>query len=211
VLNKADLVPQPEARVAEVQGLAPAVPVHAVSCLAPLSLEVLRGYLGHGRTGALLGSSGAGKSTIVNRLIGYDLLRTRDVRTSDSRGRHTSTSRQLVLLPGDGVLIDTPGMRELQLWETGEVSAGVFEDIEERAAGCRFRDCQHRHEPGCAVRAAVDAGELPAARLASFHKLLDEQQYQVRQQEQRAALEEKRRWKVITKSYRKHFKPNRDG
>jgi ribosome biogenesis GTPase len=119
VLNKADLVTDAERYVEEVRALAAGVPVHAVSCRAPASLDVLRIYLGHGHTGALLGSSGVGKSTIVNQLIGHELLRTRDVRMSDSRGRHTTTARQLVLLPGQGVLIDTPGMRELQLWETG--------------------------------------------------------------------------------------------
>src|SRR6185503_11024958 len=113
--------------------------VHAVSSRRAETLTPLRAYLGPGRTGALLGSSGVGKSSIVNQLIGQDLLRTRDVRASDSRGRHTSTARQLVMLPDQGLLIDTPGMRELQLWESGEAVAGAFSDIEERAAGCRFR------------------------------------------------------------------------
>ncbi len=145
---------------AAVRAAAPGVPVHTVSCRVPESLDVLRQYLGHGETGALLGSSGVGKSTIVNRLIGHDLLRTHDVRESDSRGRHTSTARQLVLLPGGGVLIDTPGMRELQLWDTGDGMSGSFDDIDALAASCRFRDCRHLQEPGCAVRAAVDAGTL---------------------------------------------------
>jgi ribosome biogenesis GTPase len=118
VLNKADLSDDPDARVEEVRALAKDAPVHAVSCNVPATLDVLKQYLGYGKTGALLGSSGVGKSTIVNRLVGHDLLRTQDVRESDSRGRHTSANRQLVRLPGTGVLIDTPGMRELQLWET---------------------------------------------------------------------------------------------
>src|SRR3954470_18244162 len=147
VLNKADVVAAPEELAASVRALAPQIPVHVVSCRIPESIEVLRQYLGHGQTGALLGSSGVGKSTIVNRLVGHDLLRTQDVRESDSRGRHTSTARQLVRLPGTGVLIDTPGMRELQLWDTGETGAGAFDDIDALAAGCRFRDCQHQHEP----------------------------------------------------------------
>jgi ribosome biogenesis GTPase len=206
VLNKADLVGDVDVLVGEVQSVAAGVDVHAVSVRHPDTLDVLRRHLGAGRTGALLGSSGVGKSSIVNQLIGYDLLRTRDVRVSDSRGRHASTSRQLVILPGGGVLIDTPGMRELQLWETGEAVNETFADIDERAAGCRFRDCQHRSEPGCAVRAAVEAGELLASRLVNFHKLLDEQAYQARQQDERALMEEKRRGKIGAKALRKRLK-----
>jgi ribosome biogenesis GTPase / thiamine phosphate phosphatase len=186
--------------------MAAGVEVHAVSCRQSESVDALRRYLGFGRTGALLGSSGVGKSSIVNQLVGYDLLRTRDVRVSDSRGRHATTSRQLVILPGGGVLIDTPGMRELQLWETNEAVGGTFNDIDERAAGCRFRDCQHRTEPGCAVRAAVASGDIPATRLGSFHKLLDEQAYQSRQQDERALIEEKRRGKIGAKALRKRVK-----
>ena len=134
VLNKADVAANAEEMAAAVRAAAPGVPVHTVSCRVPESLDVLRQYLGHGETGALLGSSGVGKSTIVNRLIGHDLLRTHDVRESDSRGRHTSTARQLVLLPGCGVLIDTPGMRELQLWDTGDGMSGSFDDVDALAA-----------------------------------------------------------------------------
>ena len=206
VLNKADLSDDPEARVAEVRALGEDVPVHAVSCEIPGSVETLRQYLGRGQTGALLGSSGVGKSTIVNRLVGHDLLPTRDVRESDSRGRHTSTARQLVLLPGDGVLIDTPGMRELQLWETGTALAGTFGDIEALADQCRFRDCRHQAEPGCAVLAARDAGELAPGRLESFQKLAAEQEHQARQQDQRAQIEQKRRWRVLTKAANKRIR-----
>jgi ribosome biogenesis GTPase len=206
VLNKADLVEDPERHVEEVRALAPTVPVHAVSCRNDQSLDVLRDYLGPGRTGALLGSSGVGKSTIVNRLVGHDLLRTRDVRVWDSRGRHTTTTRELVLLPDHGVLIDTPGMRELQLWETGEALTSAFADIDAIAGSCRFRDCRHSSEPGCAVRAAVDDGGLAVERLESFHKLLLEQEHERRQQDQRAQLEQKRRWKVLTKAANKRIK-----
>jgi len=153
----------------------------------------------------LLGSSGVGKSTIVNRLIGHDLLRTQDVRESDSRGRHTSTTRQLVLLPESGVLIDTPGMRELQLWDSGETMSGAFGDIEAVADRCRFRDCRHRQEPGCAVRAAIGAGEVPAGRLENYHKLQDEQAHQARQLDQRAQIEEKRRSKTAAKALQKRL------
>jgi ribosome biogenesis GTPase len=188
-----------------VRALAGTVPVHVVSCRDSGSLDVLREYLSPGRTGALLGSSGVGKSTIVNRLVGHELLRTQDVRESDSRGRHTSTARQLVLLPGGGVLIDTPGMRELQLWDTGEALAGAFDDIEALAGACRFRDCRHQQEPGCAVRAAAAAGELPAGRLDSYHKLQDEQAHQARQLDQRAQIDEKRRTKAATRALQKRL------
>lgn len=206
VLNKADLTVDPDALADGVRRIAPGVPVHIVSCRAPDSLDVLRQYLGAGQTGALLGSSGVGKSTIVNRLIGQELLRTRDVRESDSRGRHTSTARQLVLLPGAGVLIDTPGMREIQLWEAGEGGTAAFADIDALAAQCRFRDCRHRQEPGCAVRAAESAGELPAGRLESYQKLQDEQAHQARQLDQRAQIDEKRRVKSATRALHKRLK-----
>jgi ribosome biogenesis GTPase len=206
VLNKADLITELQARVEEVETLNVGVPVHAVSCRSPETLDALRRYLAEGQTVALLGSSGVGKSTIANRLIGRDMLRTRDVRESDSRGRHTSTTRQLVLLQDGGVLIDTPGLRELQLWETGDGLSGAFEEIEELARECRFRDCRHRGEPGCAVTEAANAGRLATERLASFHKLQDEQAYQARQQDERALIDEKRKGKIGAKALRKHLK-----
>jgi ribosome biogenesis GTPase len=205
VLNKADVAADPESLADAVRATVGGIPVHVVSCRVPETLAPLREYLRRGHTGALLGSSGVGKSTIVNRLVGYDLLRTEDVRESDSRGRHTSTARQLVLLPGNGVLIDTPGMRELQLWDTGDASAGAFGDIEALAGTCRFRDCRHKQEPGCAVRAAVDAHVLPADRLESYHKLQAEQAHQARQLDQRAQIDEKRRTRASTKALRKRI------
>jgi len=206
VLNKADVAEHAEEMAAAVRASAAGVPVHTVSCRVPESLDVLRQYLGHGETGALLGSSGVGKSTIVNRLIGHDLLRTHDVRESDSRGRHTSTARQLVLLPGGGVLIDTPGMRELQLWDTGDVTSAAFDDVDALAGACRFRDCRHLQEPGCAVRAAVDAGTLSSGRFESYHKLQAEQAHQARQLDARAQLDDKRRAKAGAKALQKRLK-----
>jgi len=205
VLNKADLVDDPDGAVEEVRALAPAVDVHAVSARRPETLDLLRGHLGLGRTGALLGSSGVGKSSIVNSLVGHDLIRTHQVRESDSRGRHTSTHRQLVTLPGGGLLIDTPGMRELQLWDTGSLSE-TFTDVTDLAAQCRFRDCRHRDEPGCAVTAAVASGELPEARLESFRKLDAEREHAARQQDERALIERKRQGRVGAKALRKHLK-----
>jgi ribosome biogenesis GTPase / thiamine phosphate phosphatase len=207
VLNKADLV-DGEAlagHIEDVSALDPTVPVYAVSSRMPETLEPLRSHLGFGRTGALLGSSGVGKSTIVNRLIGQDLLRTHDVRDVDSKGRHTSTHRQLVLLPNGGLLIDTPGMRELQLWDVGGL-AETFTDIATLAESCRFRDCRHRGEPGCAVESAVAAGALAATRLDSFRKLAAEQEHAERQQDQRALLEQKRKGRIGSKALRTRLK-----
>jgi ribosome biogenesis GTPase len=210
VLNKSDVAVDPGAMVDAVRAVAGNAPVHALSCRVEGGVDVLRQYLGIGRTGALLGSSGVGKSTIVNRLVGHDLLRTEDVRASDSRGRHTSTARQLVLLDTAGVLIDTPGMRELQLWDTGDAMSGAFGEIDELAAECRFRDCRHRQEPGCAVRAAVERGAMSPGRLESYHKLQGEQAHHARQMDQRAQIEEKRRWKSAAKALQKRLK-EKDG
>lgn len=211
VLNKADVVEDPERLAETVRASVGQIPVHVVTTRVPGSVDVLRQYLGFGQTGALLGSSGVGKSTIVNRLVGHDLLRTEEVRESDSRGRHTSTARQLIVLPESGLLIDTPGMRELQLWETNDGTRDTFGDIEALAADCRFRDCRHRQEPGCAVQRALADGELAGGRLESYHKLQNEQAYQARQIDQRAQIEERRRWKVLTKAAQKRMKEKEGG
>ena len=136
-------------------------------------------------------------------LIGEDLLRTREVRADDSRGRHASSSRQLVLVPSGGILIDTPGMRELQLWDTGDALSGAFADVEALGESCKFRDCRHQGEPGCAVAEAVAEQRLDPMRLESYRKLQPEQAHQSRQQDQRAQLEQKRRFKILTKAARK--------
>jgi ribosome biogenesis GTPase len=206
VLNKADVCDDVPECVREVESAAPGVPVLAVSTKRDEQLAALEVYLVSGRTIALLGSSGVGKSTLVNRLVGHDLQRTRAVRESDQKGRHTTTHRQLIALPGGGLLIDTPGMRELQLWDGSDGIDAAFDDIEALAPGCRFRDCRHDLEPGCAVKAAVVEGRLEERRLASYLELRGEQTALAARQDERAGLERKRQSRIISKAIR-DFKP----
>lgn len=210
LLSKADVVEHVDAYVREAARLAPGTPVHALSARAGTGLDVVQPYLGPGRTGALLGSSGVGKSTLINALMGTELLPTREVRASDSRGRHTTRHRQLILLPGQGLLIDTPGMRELQLWDVAGAVSDAFDDIEAIAAGCHFTDCRHRDEPRCAVKAAVGEGRLEPSRLASYHKLQDELKAFETRRDVRAQIDEKRRNKTVSRSLKQLYK-DRDG
>jgi ribosome biogenesis GTPase / thiamine phosphate phosphatase len=170
VLTKSDLAADVSETVAEAEAIAFAVPVHAVSSVTGEGLGELDPYLLPGRTVALLGSSGVGKSTLVNRLLGQDLLATAELRR-DGRGRHTTTHRELVHLPGGALLLDTPGMRELQLWADESALDETFADVVELARECRFSDCAHGQEPGCAVRAALGNGSLPQIRWESYSKL----------------------------------------
>ena len=186
LLTKPDLCPDLSAHLREVTSLAGDVVVHVVNAKRGEGLEQLRGDLGPGKTAALLGSSGVGKSTIINRLVGADVRRTGEVRASDSRGRHTTMHRELVVLPGGGLIIDTPGMRELQLWDASDSVRETFDEIEALAPGCYFSDCRHRDEPRCAVKAAVAEGQVSADRLESYIKVQEELAGLARQQEERA-------------------------
>jgi ribosome biogenesis GTPase / thiamine phosphate phosphatase len=169
LLTKADLAPDPDSAVRDLDGLGD-VAVHALSARTGLGLDAVRGYLGPGVTAALLGPSGVGKSTLVNALVADDLLATGDL-ARDGSGRHTTTRRELILVPGGGLVVDNPGMRELHLWLADEGLEDAFEDIVELAARCRFSDCRHEGEPGCAVAEAVAAGTLDPERLASYREL----------------------------------------
>lgn len=169
LLTKADLADDADALLAEVEAVAFGVPVHLVSAVTGHGMDVVASYLRPGTTAVLLGSSGVGKSTLVNRLAGEELLRTQEIREDDDRGRHTTSHRELVVMPGGGMIVDTPGIRELQLWE-GDTASG-FGDIDDLALRCRFSDCGHTTEPGCAVLEAVDEGVLTLDRLRSYRKL----------------------------------------
>ena len=204
ILNKADLREDAEECRRQIEGKAPGVDVHVVSARAPETLAALAPYLEPGRTVAFLGSSGVGKSTMLNRLLGSDVQATRAVRGNDQRGRHTTTERHLFVLPGGALAIDTPGMRELQLWEPGGGLEATFDDVEALAARCRFRDCTHESEPGCAVRAAVADGTLPSDRLLSFHKLRAEQRLLERKHDERLQSEENRKVRAVHRAARKH-------
>jgi ribosome biogenesis GTPase len=171
VLNKSDLSDDAAGRTADVFGVAPGVPVHAVSALLGDGIGSLERHLVPGATLCLLGSSGAGKSTLANALLGWDRQDTGGVRPDDSRGRHTTRARELMPLPTGSILVDTPGLRSVGLWEAGDGLATLFADIEELAGACRFRDCAHLGEPGCAVLAAVGDGRLSAARLDDARRL----------------------------------------
>ena len=211
LLNKADLAGEStRERVVEARQAAGPTPVIAASAHSGLGLDELRRYLVTGQTLALLGPSGGGKSTLVNRLVGREVLPTGAIREWDARGRHTSVHRQLVVCEGGGMIIDTPGMRELQLWEPDAVGE-AFEDIATLAPGCRFSDCEHDREPGCAVKAAVDEGRLDAARHQSYLKLQAEQAAIERKRDERAQQDARRGAKVAQRALRTLEKQRRRG
>ena len=197
VLNKADLCEDPASVSESVRARLPMIDVVTVSAIEDARLDVLAPYLEPAQTVALLGSSGVGKSTLVNRLLGSETLRVGAISDADGKGRHTTTARQLVELPGGALLIDTPGMRELQPWGGESAVAAAFDDVVTLAADCRFADCAHGGEPGCAVREAVKAGRLDPDRLENFQRLGREAAYEARKHDKAVAAEHKRRWKQV--------------
>jgi ribosome biogenesis GTPase / thiamine phosphate phosphatase len=206
VLTKADLCGHVEDAVLDVEEVALGVPVHAVSAVSGAGMGALEPHIARGRTVAMLGSSGVGKSTLVNYLMGDEVQVVRAIR-SDDRGRHTTTHRELLVLPGGGLVIDTPGMREIQLWDAGGGVGAAFADVESFASLCRFGDCRHSSEPGCAVKDAIATGRLPVERYDSYVKLQRELHHLARKRDARLAAEETRRWKIINKEMRRNRRP----
>jgi ribosome biogenesis GTPase / thiamine phosphate phosphatase len=205
VLTKLDLCGDPEAALAEAQNAAPAIPILAVSAPTGAGVEAVRALLAPGRTAVVAGPSGAGKSTLVNALLGADVQATGVVQAEDRRGRHTTTTRRLFVLPGGGALIDGPGVRELKLWDDEGLEA-AFEDVAAIARECRFRDCGHEDEPGCAVRAAIAESRLDPARLESLRKLAAEARVTEARRAGLAASEERRRGKTGSKALKRLYK-----
>jgi len=206
VLTKADCCDDVEGKRAAVYDTAPGVDVHVISCLTGEGIEEIKKYFVPGKTIALLGSSGVGKSTLVNTLAGKELLKTREIREDDSRGRHTTTHRELLLLPNGGLILDTPGMRSLSLWEADTGMEVMFGDIEEITKLCRFSDCKHGNEPGCAVREAIDSGKLGMERWESWLKLQKELVHLEAKKEGKVRLQEKQWGKQIAKLQKEFFK-----
>ena len=202
ILSKADLCEDAHNKILEAESVAPGTPVHAISSVSGQGLAELDQYVLPGVTVAFLGSSGAGKSTLINRIVGEDIQKTAEVRKHDSRGRHTTRHRELIVLKTGGLLIDTPGMRELQLWDAGGSLSEAFSDVESIAAACYFTNCRHQNEPGCAVREALADGSLDAARYESYVKLEREMEYLDSRMDERLNLKRKNREKKIHRAYR---------
>jgi ribosome biogenesis GTPase len=208
LITKADLVGDDIGEVlSNVMGAAPGVDVHAVCSMTGDGVDIVAGYLGTGRTAVLVGPSGAGKSTLTNALAGGQVMETQQVRASDGRGRHTTVHRELLVLPRGGLVIDTPGLRRVSLATGGDGLESVFTDIEELAEHCRFDDCAHGDEPGCAVLEAVESGELPQRRLDSWNKLRREALWIASRTDWRLRQERARQWKSVTKEMRRRNRP----
>lgn len=199
VLTKADLVDDVSPYIEATESIALGVEILAVSAFTGTGIDKLINFLGEGKTGALLGSSGVGKSSLINALLDEDQMRVQTIREDDAKGRHTTTHRELIMLPSGGCLIDTPGMRELQLWDYSNQLDASFKDVEAFASHCKFRDCTHTNEPGCQVKKAIEDGQLERDRILSYFKLQKELAYLERKTNIRAQQAETKMWKRISK------------
>ncbi|MGB9466288.1 MAG: ribosome small subunit-dependent GTPase A [Candidatus Acidiferrum sp.] len=206
VLNKADACAEARELASELEGITSNTPIFLVSARTGEGLEALEAYFGKGQTIVLLGSSGVGKSTLVNRLLQEERQTTQAERESDSRGRHTTTSRELFLLPCGAMIIDTPGLRELQLWNAADGLSQTFANVDTLASRCRFTDCRHQSEPGCAVQAALASGDLDVERLESWRKLGREQQFLLGKMDPEIRQYEKKRIKVLMRQIRNRYR-----
>ncbi|MFX3632803.1 MAG: ribosome small subunit-dependent GTPase A [Candidatus Pristimantibacillus sp.] len=206
VLTKKDLCIDLDEKVSEVNDVAYGVPILLISNVTGEGLEQLQPYLQEGITVAFIGSSGVGKSSLLNAFLEQDVQKTIEVRQGDDRGRHTTTHKELFFLPSGAMVIDTPGMRELQLWDAAEGLENAFHDVEDLAEQCRFTDCTHHAEPGCAVQAAIAAGSIPEQRLESYRKLQRELVFSQRKQDTSIARAEKEKYKQISKWQKQHYK-----
>ncbi|MFO0944616.1 MAG: ribosome small subunit-dependent GTPase A [Planctomycetota bacterium] len=210
-LSKCDLREDFVSIVDDMRLLFPSFPVLALSAYSGQGLDALIPWLGKGQTVAMLGSSGVGKSTLLNRLLGHERQLTASVREADDRGRHTTTHREMIPLPQGAWLIDNPGIRELQLWDDGADVEATFEDIRQLAAQCRFTDCSHQQEPGCAVREAIESGELEHKRWENFEKMQREVAFMATRHDVHAQREQRKKWKKIHRDLKERYKfRNRD-
>ncbi len=209
ILNKSDLCDGVSEKLNAVKNRIEAIDIVIASALNKSGVDELLKFTGDGITVAFIGSSGVGKSTLINQLLGTDLLKTNEVRIADSKGKHTTTRRELILLPSGGILIDTPGMREFGLWDTGEGISQTFSEFDDYAGLCKYSDCTHTHESGCAVLKALSEGKISKERYDNYLKLRKELKYLESKQNIQLQLEEKRKWKTIHKEIKQFYKKNK--